>query len=164
MLKSTLGTFRVLLERRVASQPPLQGAARRVWNRGITYKTTPSTIPSQMPTMSTPQLQALRGRFQYPSGWSRLGNSRSFFHPPWWTFHSSRARRSQAGAKETAEPQSLSARLIKLSRDYGWSAAGVYLALTVLDFPFCFLLVRIIGTDRIGENFPNPLLLICGTC
>lgn len=28
---------------------------------------------------------------------------------------------------------------------------GVYLALSVLDFPFCFLLVRIVGTDRIGE-------------
>jgi N-terminal acetyltransferase 2 len=26
----------------------------------------------------------------------------------------------------------------------------VYLALSVLDFPFCFLLVRIVGTDRIG--------------
>lgn len=28
---------------------------------------------------------------------------------------------------------------------------GVYLGLTVLDFPFCFLLVRSVGTDRIGE-------------
>lgn len=48
------------------------------------------------------------------------------------------------------EPTGISARLKKLSREYGWSAVGVYFALSVLDFPFCFLLVRIVGTDRIG--------------
>lgn len=55
-----------------------------------------------------------------------------------------------AGSAE-AEPQSLSARLRKLSREYGWAALGVYLGLSVLDFPFCFLLVRMVGTDRIAE-------------
>ena len=49
------------------------------------------------------------------------------------------------------EPASLSARLKKLSREYGWSAVGVYLALSALDFPFCYLLVRYLGTDLIGE-------------
>ncbi|KAL2421814.1 hypothetical protein ABEF95_007982 [Exophiala dermatitidis] len=39
----------------------------------------------------------------------------------------------------------------KLSREYGWSALGVYLMLTALDFPFCFLAVRWLGTDRIGH-------------
>lgn len=39
----------------------------------------------------------------------------------------------------------------KLSREYGWSALGVYLALSALDFPFCFLAVRMLGTDRIGH-------------
>jgi len=46
---------------------------------------------------------------------------------------------------------SLSQRLRKLSREYGWSAVGVYLALSALDFPFCFLAVRWLGTDRIGR-------------
>ncbi|KAL9607990.1 MAG: hypothetical protein Q9167_007150 [Letrouitia subvulpina] len=46
---------------------------------------------------------------------------------------------------------SLSQRLRKLSREYGWSALGVYLLLTALDFPFCFLAVRWLGTDRIGR-------------
>ncbi|KAE9968337.1 hypothetical protein BLS_005906 [Venturia inaequalis] len=46
---------------------------------------------------------------------------------------------------------SLSQRLKKLSREYGWSALGVYLALSALDFPFCFLAVRMLGTDRIGR-------------
>jgi N-terminal acetyltransferase 2 len=39
----------------------------------------------------------------------------------------------------------------KLSREYGWSAVGVYFALTALDFPFCYLFVRQMGTDKIGE-------------
>lgn len=39
----------------------------------------------------------------------------------------------------------------KLSREYGWSALGVYLLLSALDFPFCFLAVRLLGTDRIGR-------------
>ncbi|KAF2759759.1 hypothetical protein EJ05DRAFT_474820 [Pseudovirgaria hyperparasitica] len=49
------------------------------------------------------------------------------------------------------EPSSLSARLKKLSREYGYSALGVYFALSALDFPFCFLAVRLLGTDRIGH-------------
>ncbi|KAL8751948.1 MAG: hypothetical protein Q9199_006077 [Rusavskia elegans] len=46
---------------------------------------------------------------------------------------------------------SLSQRLRKLSREYGWSALGVYLALSALDFPFCFLAVRWVGAERIGH-------------
>ena len=46
---------------------------------------------------------------------------------------------------------SLSQRLRKLSREYGWSAFGVYFLLSVLDFPFCFAAVRVLGTDRIGH-------------
>jgi hypothetical protein len=46
---------------------------------------------------------------------------------------------------------SLSARLKHLSKEYGYSALGVYLALSALDFPFCFLAVRTIGSERIGE-------------
>ena len=45
----------------------------------------------------------------------------------------------------------LSQRMRKLSREYGWSALGVYLLLSALDFPFCFLAVRTLGTDRIGH-------------
>jgi len=48
------------------------------------------------------------------------------------------------------EPNTLSGRLKKLSREYGWSALGIYLALSALDFPFCYLLVRYLGADRIG--------------
>ncbi|KAI1416142.1 hypothetical protein F5Y13DRAFT_154653 [Hypoxylon sp. FL1857] len=72
-------------------------------------------------------------------------------------FHrTSRLRDSKTSPKDgtdsaSQEPQGLTARLKKLSREYGWAALGVYLGLTVLDFPFCFLLVRSVGTERIGE-------------
>ncbi len=39
----------------------------------------------------------------------------------------------------------------KLSREYGWTALGVYLALSALDFPFCFAAVRLLGIERIGH-------------
>lgn len=81
------------------------------------------------------------------------------------SFHSSRVRLdgkptspnptanlgSPGGGVAQAEPTTLSGRLRKLSREYGWSALGVYFLLTALDFPFCYLFVRSMGTDRIGR-------------
>ncbi|KAI0110880.1 hypothetical protein GGR51DRAFT_510345 [Nemania sp. FL0031] len=70
------------------------------------------------------------------------------------SFHkTSRLRDSKPNPTKpnTEESLSLSARLKKLSREYGWAAVGVYLSLSVLDFPFCFLLVRVVGTERIGD-------------
>lgn len=46
---------------------------------------------------------------------------------------------------------SFSQRMRKLSREYGWSALGVYLFLSVLDFPLCFLAVRTLGAEKIGH-------------
>ncbi|KAJ4415467.1 DUF1279 super [Gnomoniopsis sp. IMI 355080] len=57
-------------------------------------------------------------------------------------FNWSWSRRAQSGGAKAEEPLSLSGRLKKLGREYGWSAFGVYMALSVLDFPFCFLLVK----------------------
>ncbi|KAJ5144108.1 uncharacterized protein N7515_002895 [Penicillium bovifimosum] len=54
---------------------------------------------------------------------------------------------SKAKAEETL---TLSQRLKKLSREYGWAALGVYLGLSALDFPFCFAAVRLLGVERIG--------------
>ncbi|KAK2625416.1 hypothetical protein QTJ16_004728 [Diplocarpon rosae] len=60
------------------------------------------------------------------------------------------ARGKAAAAAET-EPTNLGGRLKKLGREYGWSALGVYFLLSALDFPFCYLLVMWLGTDRIGH-------------
>ncbi|CAK7269208.1 DUF1279 super [Sporothrix epigloea] len=112
-------------------------------------------------------------RFSSPSLSSRAQPRR--------TLHTSRPRRSQEGPKsggsnaagETGkagesssssygtggtaaeESMSLKQRIKKLSREYGWTAVGVYFGLSLLDFPFCFLLVRTVGTDRIAaaEDF-----------
>ncbi|KAM0366549.1 hypothetical protein ACHAO7_006032 [Fusarium culmorum] len=52
---------------------------------------------------------------------------------------------------ETDEAKGLSAKLRKLTKEYGWVTVGVYLGLSVLDFPFCFLFVRMVGPEKIGE-------------
>lgn len=99
-------------------------------------------------TFGTGRTTQLRGPFAAPrtaQGLSQRAQKRTFS----WTW--SRRSGGGKGAAAEAEPQSLSARLRKLSREYGWAALGVYLGLSVLDFPFCFLLVRMVGTDRIAE-------------
>lgn len=49
------------------------------------------------------------------------------------------------------EPTGIKARMKKLSKEYGWVALGVYFGLSLLDFPFCFLAVRMAGPERIGQ-------------
>ncbi|TGO66110.1 hypothetical protein BOTNAR_0068g00250 [Botryotinia narcissicola] len=67
-------------------------------------------------------------------------------------FHNSRPRRNgEAKSENLGDDTSLSGRMKKLSREYGWSVVGVYIFLSAADFPFCYLLVRTLGTDRIGE-------------
>jgi len=64
---------------------------------------------------------------------------------------------SNSAVKRTAQEhgsqsksQSISARFKELSKKYGWAAVGVYFGLSALDFPFCFLAVRWLGTDRVA--------------
>ncbi|CEO61167.1 Putative Peptide alpha-N-acetyltransferase [Penicillium brasilianum] len=64
------------------------------------------------------------------------------------------ARRANSSSSTTQAPKeggSLSQRLRTLSREYGWAALGVYLGLSALDFPFCFIAVRLLGVERIGH-------------
>lgn len=58
---------------------------------------------------------------------------------------------SNSSSQAPKEGGSLSQRLRKLSREYGWAAVGVYFGLSALDFPFCFAAVRLLGVDRIGQ-------------
>lgn len=70
-------------------------------------------------------------------------------------FHSTRGHRDRPrteGAEDgDAAARSFSERLKALGKQYGWVALGVYLGLSALDFPFCFLAVRLLGTERIGR-------------
>ncbi|PGG95790.1 hypothetical protein AJ79_09876 [Helicocarpus griseus UAMH5409] len=62
-----------------------------------------------------------------------------------------RLKSSESSESSSSSNLSFSQRMKKLSREYGWSALGVYLALSALDFPFCFAAVRLLGVDRIGH-------------
>lgn len=73
---------------------------------------------------------------------------------PWRTYSQkgpSHVRPNPTPNLNSPEPHSLTARLKKLSREYGWTVIGVYLALTVADFPFCFLAVKYIGAERVAH-------------
>lgn len=125
-----------------------QPAGRTIWARNLSTQTqnlVRTAGSRQIASSMRPQI----ARNIPKTRASPLRNSKRNFH------NTSRLRNAENATKESstkaAEPQGLSARLKKLSREYGWTAVGVYLALSVLDFPFCFLLVRIVGTDRIGE-------------
>jgi hypothetical protein len=58
---------------------------------------------------------------------------------------------STSGLSSPTPTLSVTQRFRKLSREYGYSAVGVYLFLSALDFPFCFLAVQTLGTDRIAH-------------
>lgn len=110
---------------------------------------------------NTGLLQALARRTAAAAAKPRAGPSARCFRtsPSSRSFYTSKARRSQQagkGGQQVTENLSLSARLKKLSREYGWAAVGVYLGLSVLDFPFCFLLVRVVGTEKIGQILSPP--------
>ncbi|KAI0453443.1 hypothetical protein F5B21DRAFT_283006 [Xylaria acuta] len=128
-LQNALGLEAQPLRRAFASisQPSLEFPISRV-ARKINYR----------PRISNPINKSYR---------SPLRTNKRSFHK------TSRLRDSKPDPSKanTQAPQGLSARLRKLSREYGWAAVGVYLSLSILDFPFCFLLVRVVGTDRIGE-------------
>ncbi|KLJ12645.1 hypothetical protein EMPG_12318 [Blastomyces silverae] len=64
----------------------------------------------------------------------------------------SNSSNSSSSSSSSSSPKlSFSQRMKKLSREYGWAALGVYLTLSALDFPFCFIAVRLLGVERIGH-------------
>lgn len=73
---------------------------------------------------------------------SASSTSRAFFRT---------SRRWNSTNPPPSKPLSFSERMRKLSREYGWSALGVYLFLSALDFPFCFAAVRLLGVERVGH-------------
>lgn len=146
---------------------PLRTAARpttavweAAWRRQLPPQPSLATRTSSLrpQTIQSLRLYSTRPSPQGPS----LLRSLLFRSPPRRTFRFSSKRASADGATsqgagagagaagKEAEPQSLGARLRKLSREYGWAAVGVYAVLTVLDLPICFMIVRLVGADRVG--------------
>lgn len=154
------------------TNPPLRRLASQAWGRATT-STKPTSIPSRGAHWSSstrrtaersPVVQSAPPVWRNTS--TAQGAQRLLSRTQKRNFNWSRPRRSEksgnkgdssssgggagAGSEEADTGGSLSARLRKLSREYGWAAVGVYLGLSVLDFPFCFLLVRLVGTERIA--------------
>jgi hypothetical protein len=140
--------------------------------RSITQRTFSRTRSSALPKGSTSFTFTSHAR---PSS-SRTSTILQRLRSSIRFFHNSRARLNGKPTSPnptpslnspggSAEPTSIGARMRKLSREYGWSAVGVYFALSALDFPFCYLLVRTLGTDRIGEsNFCWFFCFYAGLC
>lgn len=113
-------------------------------NLTIKHPTTTTTNPPTLNTWSR-QFSSIRNLGSRPAirPWCRQAR-------PSRRFNSSRQNTNNNKSSST-EPASLSQRLRKLSREYGWSALGVYLLLSALDFPLCFAAVRYFGSERIGH-------------
>ncbi|KAL8305429.1 hypothetical protein RB597_003748 [Gaeumannomyces tritici] len=137
----------------------IQDLCRQAWRktntagslRSIrTHAQAPSTnlvgLWQRLQASAMPLARGLRGTLQRRVASKMAAPSRGF--------HGSRPRRTGRSSPIPEVPEeslSLSQRMKKLSREYGWATVGIYFALSVLDFPFCFLLVRVVGTDRIAE-------------
>lgn len=144
----TLGALRLTPQRPMtASRQLLQNASKRLPQTQLqAIRNTPSTSRALSQLRTTAVQQPLRRFFQ-----ARLHNITRPVQRR--TFRTTRARRSQPAEptpKAPEQPLTLRERLKKMSREYGWTAVGVYLTLSVLDFPFCFLFVKVVGTDRIA--------------
>ncbi|KAL0942536.1 peptide alpha-N-acetyltransferase [Colletotrichum truncatum] len=141
-------TFQLAAVPRRAIPTARQGAWEAIWKKQLTAPRRPlTTSPVRLLSSKT---SATRRTQTYNWSWmtSRL---ETMFRGSRRTFRFSATQRNTTAGKTTQESLSLSQRLKKLSKEYGWSAVGVYFTLSILDFPFCFLLVRVVGTDRIGQ-------------
>ncbi|KAK0745399.1 hypothetical protein B0T21DRAFT_281951 [Apiosordaria backusii] len=159
MLRTAFGTLEALVERNALTTRTI---ARNTAGRQFWAKRTPGNPTTRLPwhqrarlsqlSQATPTKSAVSKGLPRATPRTQLKNS---FFTPRRNFRSSKARRGDSeSAKNGAKPAeslSLRERLKKLSREYGWTAMGIYLALSVLDFPFCFLLVRTVGTEKIAH-------------
>lgn len=113
-------------------------------------------IQSQLQHQSFPLGSATSSRIASAAKRARLTHSATGVHPAIRAvqrrgFRFSPWSRSQKAGEAAEKPLTLGARLKKLSKEYGKAAVGVYFALSILDFPFFFLLVKAVGAERIGK-------------
>ncbi|KAK0728504.1 hypothetical protein B0T26DRAFT_698232 [Lasiosphaeria miniovina] len=160
MLRTAAGALDAVLGGSSLSKRIARDAVgKQLWTRRLSTNLAPLPWHQSVRLSQLWPRKSLAGNVK---GTSKAGPLQThFFSSARRPFHSSRARRSEGSSSSTngktggkaAEPERLgfTARMRKLSREYGWAAVGVYAGLTVLDFPFCFLLVRTVGTDRIAQ-------------
>ncbi|KAK4038268.1 N-terminal acetyltransferase 2 [Parachaetomium inaequale] len=151
MLRTTFGAFDAVLGGSAARGNITRNVVgKAIWTSRTSAAKSPAVPWHQRALMS--QLRAMRAPATTRAKFAR---ARTPLVKPRRPFHSTRPRRAdtppKSGDAAPEESLSLSGRLKKLSREYGWAAAGIYLSLSVLDFPFCFLLVRTVGTEKIAH-------------
>ncbi|CAK4033035.1 peptide alpha-n-acetyltransferase nat2 like, partial [Lecanosticta acicola] len=100
--------------------------------------------PNKAPRSIARTFATLRNTALRPSNHARISRT-------WRQARSNPRRLHSTQNTPAAKPQSMSERMKEMSRKYGWTVMGIYLGLSVLDFPFCFLAVRWFGTERIAE-------------
>jgi len=121
----------------------------RLWTELLLFRTSAARRPQHL-SRSFSSLQ--------PVARSSLPRTVLRHKPPSLNFRTVRLRSDKPTQSPNPTPHlgspepapSLSQRLKRLSKEYGWLAVGVYFSLSVLDFPFCFLVVRMLGTERVG--------------
>ncbi|KAL4896317.1 hypothetical protein BDV59DRAFT_199515 [Aspergillus ambiguus] len=127
--------------------------------RGFPHPTSLTRQLLQTPMLRSTRLPQPSNSFILRRPFSRASTSHPHPAQP-WRLHSAqnpfrgaqtRFFQTSGPRRAAAQPTSLSARLKMLSREYGWSALGVYLLLSAMDFPFCFAAVHFLGADRIGH-------------
>lgn len=168
MIRSAMGAFGAILGTTGGAASRTSGrllAGRQFAVRRISTRIPQGPVPWHDRMAAGNMLRQLwmRRPVQKPMRALRVGHPRAPNGQPRRSFHSTKTRRAAEGAKDQGAVghQSLSARLKKLSKEYGWAAVGIYLGLSVLDFPFCFLLVRTLGTERIGRILTPFLQAAC---
>lgn len=127
---------------------PLRTLTRRTYTSPSNPRSSSTgfTFSSGRPSFQNPTLlQRLRNSFR------SLHNSRLLRNGKPVSPNVTENLGSAGGKAAEAEPTGLMGRMKKLGREYGWSAMGVYFALSAIDLPLCYLLVGWLGTDRIGE-------------
>lgn len=121
--------------KRLFSSQPVSQVARQT-KRG------PQETTFRLPT-TRPAGGAIRPGFSNSQTIFRATQRRGFRLSPW--------RRNKGSGTNPEESLSLTERLRKLFREYGRAAIGVYFLLSILDYPFFFMLVKAVGTERIGK-------------
>lgn len=114
----------------------------RAPRRNLHMATKPQPTASSSLLTGVSRYSRTRPSFAKPSTPFQTQTRRGFRFSPW--------RRNQGSGGKAEENLSLGQKLRKLSREYGKAAVVVYFMLSILDYPFFFLLVRAVGTDRVG--------------
>lgn len=154
MLSQSWRTSRLLWRGR---RQPSQAVWKAIWKRQSLPQARQNGILARLSNKRSVSLQPQRLLSTRPS-WPTA--YRIAFRSPHRPFRfSARHKSSQGSSTAGQEPQTLGGRIKRLSKEYGWVAVGVYLGLSVLDFPFCFLLVKVVGTEKIGTYGP-PIRLM----